>query len=128
MVTSLFATTRSLLQTLKSNETKSDLYGEHHKTVISLFIEWLNVLDEVASNAIEYQIADTIRKIEHLLSQPANTETSPAASTDTKSDTRPIDTTSTNDAESSPTEEVNKGSLTSPRSQCMVKRSGLVLI
>ena len=66
-----FATAQSLLQRLKSDNSKSDLYEGKYDSVVSLFKTWLNASDQVAIGELECVIQNDIRNIEEALSPPA---------------------------------------------------------
>ena len=82
----IFTAARPLLQILKSDESKSQSYEVHLGSIVSPFASWLNASEEADIDDVEYSIENRIQELEHLLSPPADTQSSPAAFTNTESD------------------------------------------
>ena len=84
-----FATVRFLLQRLKSDNSKSDLYEKKCDSVVSLFETWLSAYDKDAIDKLECVIKNEIRQLNEALSPSA---IYPAAETETNNGSAEIDT------------------------------------
>ena len=74
----LFVSARSLLQRLKSDGRKSELYKVHLKSIASLLTSWLDGSEEVAIDDIEHRVQYAIQELEQLLTLTADMQISRA--------------------------------------------------